>query len=126
MIKECFFKYKWTPTHLNLADGITREDPNNDMRLSRSKFLEVNEKYGPFHTDLMASPANVQKGANGENLPFYSQYYTETALATYVFSVNVRYGSGAERSGQRACNYCFPPLGTMGLLVEHLRDCKAK
>ena len=121
---ECVFKYKWTPTHLNQADGLTREDPNNDVRLEREVFLELNHKYGPFQMDLMASAANVQADVQGNKLPFYSQYYTQEAQGTDVFSVNVQKGPGSKSN--KANNYCFPPLKMVGLVLKHLRECKAR
>ena len=35
VFQECHFKYQWVPTHVNQADGVTRENPNNDIRLKR-------------------------------------------------------------------------------------------
>ena len=70
-------------------DDVTREDPNNDIRLEREVFLKISATYGPFDTDLMASPANVQKDLQGRRLPFYSQYFTDEAMAADVFSVDI-------------------------------------
>ena len=123
---ECHFKYIWTPTHLNQADAMTRENLDNDVRLVRRAFLKVWRTYGPFDTDLMASPANVQEDLQGNKLPFYSQYFTEQAWATDVFSVDICVRPGYPKGSKRAANYCFPPMGTIGLLVEHTRNCKAK
>ena len=65
-------------------------------------FLKISATYGPFDTDLMASPANVQKDLQGRRLPFYSQYYTDNAIAADVFSVDIAGRPGLPRSVGRA------------------------
>ena len=41
-----------------------------------------------------------------------------------LFSVNVQKGPGSKSN--KANNYCFPPLKMVGLVLKHLRECKAR
>ena len=50
---------QWVPSAENESDGLTREDVNNDVRLSGSVFRRIDARYGPLQSDLMASSANV-------------------------------------------------------------------
>ncbi|KAJ3081348.1 hypothetical protein HDU99_005929, partial [Rhizoclosmatium hyalinum] len=51
----------WLSTTDNLAsDKITREDARNDYRLSDTTFAKVEDRYGPFDVDGMASNVNTK------------------------------------------------------------------
>ena len=57
-----------------MADGITRELVDDDIRLHAKVFQKILERWGGIFRDLMASSRNVQRNRRGENLPFYSKY----------------------------------------------------
>ena len=88
----------WISTHLNQADGMTREDVQGD---------------------IMASSTNVQMMPHGSKLMFYSRYQIPSALATDVFTQHI----GLDPiSGERApLNYCFPPHSLLLNFINHLQ-----
>ena len=44
---ELSLTVQWVPLAENFLDGITREDVNNDLRLSERVFRRVDVLYGP-------------------------------------------------------------------------------
>ena len=114
----------WISTHLNQADGMTREDVQGDLRLSHTRFIQIWKEWGPFRMDLMASSTNVQMMPHGSKLMFYSRYQIPSALATDVFTQHI----GLDPiSGERApLNYCFPPHSLLLNFINHLQRCKGR
>ena len=65
---------QYVPTGENKADKYTREDAMNDIRIDEGVFQGVWGAFGPFSFDIMASPANAVKDAEGNTLRFFSRY----------------------------------------------------
>ena len=113
------------PSAENESDGLTREDVNNDVRLSERVFRQVDNWYGPLQSDLMASSANVQRDRSGKSLPFCSRYYDKGCLAVDALSIDVRCFPRQDHSGAKMLNYCFPPEPMIAQFLNHLRSCRA-
>ena len=96
-------KLQWIPSGENEADGITREDVDNDIRLHRRVFATIIKKWGGIFRGLMASSGNVQLGRDGEKLPFFSRYQDTGSLGVDVFAQNI-----ARDKGGKFPDFCFP------------------
>ena len=97
---------RWIPSMENEADGITRDEVDDDIRLQDTRFKLVRQTWGGFFRDLMASSENAQRGMDGEKLPFFSRYLDTDPIGVDVFSQNITRGEEAKHP-----DYCFPPFG---------------
>ena len=78
--------------------------------------------------DLMATPASAQYAPAtdqepAQQLPFYSQYHTSGSAGVDVFSHNVSRMPGEPRP---CFGFCFPPPQMVGVVLQHLAECKAR
>ena len=103
---------KWVPSAANqAADDITRPPMHEILRLRPEAFRRLEQIFGVFTVDLMASSENAQHGlepATGgrRRLPFFSRYNREGSDGVDVFRQNVALNPG---QGTPAFGFCFPP-----------------
>ena len=69
----------------------------------------------------MASDVNVQKW-QGKKLLFYSQYFVKEAVGD-VLSFNVATHPFENRT---VTSYCFPPFKMIGVVLNHIKNCRAR
>ena len=122
-------KLRWIPSGENSeADGLTRPDSWEHVRLHQSGFNELWVAWGGFDMDLMASTASAQRppspqGMSGQALPFYSRFHTKGTAGVDVFTQDV----GRMPDKESPCfGFCFPPPSMVGILVSHLQACHAR
>ena len=96
-------------------DIYTRQSPGLEATVNRTQFLYLWNKWGPFHWDLMASAANVQKTPEGNDLCYFSRFYDRTSSGTDLFLQKVDNISHI---------YCFPPIPIIGMVLKFLEQNK--
>ena len=127
--RDFTLKLRWVPSAANAeADGISRAGSDENVRLSTAAFTELWEWAGGFDMDLMATPVSVQKvPAKGHTapiaLPFYSRYRTQGCAGVDVLTQNVAY---LPSSREPCFGFCFPPTSMVGVILQHLEECKAR
>lgn len=122
-------KLRWVNSKANAeADELSRPGSDKYVRLDQSVFGDLWNWAGGFDMDLMATPTSVHSaivagGPTGELLPFYSRYHTQGCAGIDVFTQDV----GCMTNSSAPCfGVCFPPTNMVGVLLQHLEECKAK
>jgi len=110
------------------ADAITRPSMYEILRLRPEVFQRLEQEFGEFTVDLMASSENAQHGLSTSTgvrsrLPFFSRYHCEGSAGVVVFRQNVAITPGL---GIPAFGYCFPPPVMVGHIVHHMAECGAR
>ena len=119
---------QWVPTADNHApDAITRPSRDENLQLRPARFEELQAFFGEFTVDLIASSENAHRGAadaagHRRRLPFFSRYHCEGSAGVGVLSQNVAITPG---TNDVAFAFVFPPPVMVGVVVQHLADCKA-
>jgi hypothetical protein len=68
----------------------------------------INERFGPFHLDLMALPSNVMVDVEGRPLPFFSRFPMPYSTGVNVFA----------QEKPEGLLYVFPPFGLIPSLLR--------
>ena len=129
-VKQDFtLKLRWVASADNAeADDLSRPEAGEYVRLEPSKFAELWAWAGTFDMDLMATPASAQKAqsphpGSGERLPFYSRFRTDGSEGIDVLSQDV---SRLPNSSQPCFGFCFPPTTMVGVVLQHIAECRAR
>lgn len=124
-------RLRWVSSQDNaVADGMSRQGSDDFVRLEEQVFGELCAWVGDDITmDLMATPTSTHKvWMNGlcteENLPFYSRYQTEGCAGVDVLAQDLRYMPGS--TDVPCFGFCFPPVSMVGVVLQHLEECRAK
>lgn len=95
-------------TENTFADALSKEVHAADWKLNPHVFADLAAQWGPFSTDLFAAQHNAQ-------LPrFYSWHHCPGTAGINAFT---------KHWGQR--EWCNPPFGLIGRVIEHAEACHA-
>lgn len=98
----------WVKSEENPSDAPSRMLDYTDSQLVPELRKAVNERFGPFSVDLMATPSNAMVGINGKKLRFFSRFPMPGTDGVNVFSQNKPEG----------VLYVFPPFNLITSLIR--------
>ena len=108
---------QYVPSAAMEADAPSRYTFDIDCHLAEDTWRLVDRTYGPHTFDLMAIPSNVQKGRDGNNLPFFSPYICSGSKGVNML---------AQPLPSQQNLYVFPPFTLIGPLIRYLRSFNAR
>lgn len=128
---DCDFtlKLRWVDSESNAeADRLSRQSSDEFIRLDESVFGELSKWAGTFDMDLMATPASAHYRwdagrCTGVPLPFYSRFHTQGCAGVDVLTQDV---SRMPDSQMPCFGFCFPPTSMVGVVLQHLEECRAR
>jgi len=112
---EFFLQLEYVKSEMNVSDKFTRQCPSLEASLAHASFLKVYRKLGPFHWDLMATTANVNRNPEGVPLLFFSRYYDQFSQGVNLFS---------QKLGTLEGLFCFPPVPLISMVLKFLHSQK--
>lgn len=96
----------------NPSDAPSRKLDYADSQLVPELRRVVNERFGPFAVDLMATPSNVMVGLDGKELRFFSRFPMPKTEGVNVFAQNEPEG----------VLYVFPPFNLITSLIKLFQE----